>query len=96
MTEKKGFLARLFGGGGPVAKPEAEAIEYKGFRITPTPMSEDGGYRISARIECEVNGETKTHTLIRADVIRDAEECAKASVRKAEQMIDQMGDGLFD
>ena len=89
------FWKKLFGTGGVAEKPAAEPIEYKGFRITPQPMSEDGGYRICALIEGEVDGETKTHQLIRADVIRDAEECATASVAKAKQMIDQVGAGVF-
>ncbi len=92
------WLSKIFGGGDAAqapSKPKAESIEYKGFRITPEPMSEAGGFRICAVIEGEVGGETKTHQLIRADVIRDEEECAQASVAKAKQMIDQMGTALF-
>ncbi|MBP0484068.1 HlyU family transcriptional regulator [Sagittula salina] len=88
------FWKRLFGGG--TEKPAAEPIEYEGFLITPQPIAEDGGYRISAVIEGEVGGETKTHTLIRADVLRDPDDAAEASVAKAKQMIDQTGAGLFD
>ncbi|MFW2589000.1 HlyU family transcriptional regulator [Sagittula sp. SSi028] len=94
MSEKKGFLARLFGGG--AAEKPSDVVEHKGFRITPQPISEDGGFRISAKIEGEIDGETKTHSLIRADVIRDRDEAAKASVSKAQAMIDQMGAKLFD
>ena len=91
------FLKKLFGGGGAAdaTSKEPEAIEYKGFQITPTPISEGGQFRISARIDGTVNGEAKTHTLIRADVIRDQTEAEEASVNKAKQMIDQMGDNLF-
>ncbi len=90
------FWKKLFGGeDGP--KPEAppEHVDYKGFRITPMPISEGGQFRISAKIDKTVNGEDKTHTLIRADVIRDEGEAKSASVNKAKQMIDQMGDQLF-
>jgi hypothetical protein len=91
------FFKKLFGGGEkaqqPAPTPEPE--DYKGFRITATPIPEGGQYRISARIEKTVNGEEKTHTLIRADVIRDEEEAKSASLNKAKQMIDQMGDHLF-
>jgi hypothetical protein len=92
------WLSKLFGSGDAAkapAKPAFESIDYKGFRITPQPISESGGYRISALIEGEVAGESKTHKLIRADVIRDEEECAQASIAKAQQMIDQMGTDLF-
>ncbi|GGG80974.1 hypothetical protein GCM10011415_33060 [Salipiger pallidus] len=90
------FLKRLFGGGGGSA-PEAKAdpVEYKGFRITASPLPEDGQYRIAALIEGEVEGETKSHQLVRADVIRDRDEAIEASLRKARQMIDEQGVRLF-
>jgi hypothetical protein len=77
------LLRRLFGGksGGDDAPPPP-GEEYKGCRITPTPIREGGQYRISARIEKEVEGRTLRHDLIRADTA-------------ARQMIDQLGDGVF-
>ena len=90
------WLKRLFGGGDPAVAPEAEAVEHKGFFITPTPIPEQGQFRISAKIEKEVAGETRTHHLIRTDLIRDLDEAQAASVNKARQMIDQLGDGVFD
>ena len=48
------FLKRLFGGGGGAAAdtgPKADPVEYKGFLITPDPISADGQYRISAHID---------------------------------------------
>jgi len=90
------FLKRLFGGGSADAPaPEVESLEYEGFTITPTPINEGGQYRVSARIEAIVDGEPKTHDLIRADVIRDFGEASEMSVRKAKQLIDQMGKALF-
>ncbi|MCP4818162.1 MAG: hypothetical protein GY883_03180 [Shimia sp.] len=90
------FLKRLFGNGEAKAeKAEPEGLEYDGFTITPTPISEGGQFRVSARIEAVVDGEAKVHTLIRADVIRDADEAREMSVRKAKQLIDQMGKALF-
>ncbi|SDH19152.1 HlyU family transcriptional regulator [Alloyangia pacifica] len=92
------FWSRLFGGGSSdtaKAQPQVEAIEYNGFRIFPEPQPADGQFRIAARIEGEVNGETKVHELIRADVIRDHGEAVEASLRKAKQMIDEQGARLF-
>ncbi|EPX85579.1 HlyU family transcriptional regulator [Salipiger mucosus] len=91
------FLKRLFGGGGggETPAPKGETIEYKGFRITPEPMPADGQFRIAALIEGEVGGETKSHHLIRADVMRDHEQAVEASLRKARQMIDEQGERLF-
>lgn len=88
------WLKRLFGGGSH-SDPAPEHIEYKGFRITPTPANEGGQFRIGALIEGEVDGETRSHSLIRADMIRDLGEANDASVSKAKQMIDQMGPSLF-
>ena len=90
------FLSKLFGGGGSSApKPSAQPEEYDGFRITPEPMSDGGGHRICARIEKEIDGETKTHMMIRADVCQSADEATTTSVMKAKVLIDQQGDSIF-
>jgi hypothetical protein len=87
------LLSRLFGGGGKTAK---EPEVYKDFRIFPEPQSGAGGFRIAARIEKEVGGETKTHHLLRADTVQSLEEAEAFSVRKAKQLIDEQGERLFD
>jgi hypothetical protein len=86
------LFSKLFGGG---SKPAKEPEIYKEFRIFPEPQSGSGGYRLAARIEKDVNGETKTHQMIRADQIADPEEAEAFSIRKAKQLIDEQGDGLF-
>ncbi|SMH52834.1 HlyU family transcriptional regulator [Maritimibacter sp. HL-12] len=86
------LLSKLFGGG---SAPEPEPETHEGFRIYPEPGKESGGYRLAARIEKEIGGETRTHHLIRADVFSDRDEAAAAALRKAKQLIDQMGEGLF-
>ena len=43
----------------------------------------------------EVDGEMKTHTLIRADTIGELEAAKQASTAKARQMIDEQGEGIF-
>lgn len=93
------LLSRLFGSGSGEAKPksapEADPEIYKDFAITPTPIREGGRYRVSARIEKEVGGQKKVHTLIRADVLDSLDDAAKASLGKARQMIDEQGDRIF-
>ncbi|CUH53246.1 HlyU family transcriptional regulator [Shimia marina] len=92
------WLKTLFGGGAnseAASATEAQAVEYNGFQITPTPIAEGGQFRISARIDAVIDGEPKTHTLIRADVLRDQTEANEASIGKAKQMIDQMGNQIF-
>ncbi len=63
--------------------------------MTPTPIREGTRYRVSARIVKEVDGETKTHTLIRADTLESLDAAAEASMAKAKMLIDQQGDRLF-
>ena len=87
------LFSKLFGGGAAPAAPEPET--YEGFRIFPEPIKEGGGYRLGARIEKEVGGETRVHHLIRADVFQAEDEAVKYSLSKAKQMIDQQGERLF-
>ena len=89
------LFSKLFGGGGG-SVPEQAAEDYKGFIITPTPAKEGPRYRIGARIEKEINGEIKTHSLIRADTLEDLTTANEASIGKAKQMIDEQGDRLFN
>lgn len=85
------LLSKLFGGGNGAA-PKAEPIEYKGFSITPAPAKEGSRYRIGAMVEKD----GKSHHLIRADTLDDAQSADEASVNKAKQLIDQVGDALFN
>lgn len=89
------FWSRLFGSAsGDTPAPDA-GEEYKGFRITPQPIREGGQYRIAARIEKTVDGETLRHDLIRADTMASLDEAIAISAAKARQMIDERGERLF-
>ena len=88
------FLKKLFGGsdgGGATAQAE----DYNGYLIFASPQSDGKGHRICARIEKEIDGEVKTHTMIRADVCQSAEEAERLSTLKAKALIDQQGDTIF-
>ena len=88
------LLKRLFGGGGP--SPETKkALEYKGFLITPDPIAVDGQFRLAARIELEVDGQTRVHQMIRADILADRAAAETAALNKARMLIDQQGERLF-
>jgi len=89
------LLSRLLGGGRVSSEPRAEPEAYNGFAITPTPIREGSQYRLSALIEKEVDGETKAHILIRADMLESPEAAASAATSKAKQVIDEQGDRLF-
>ncbi len=88
------ILSKLFGGGGG-AKSSAPAEEYEGFRITPQPQADSGGHRICAVIEKEIDGETKTHTMIRADQCQSRDEAVTSSTLKAKRLIDEQGEAIF-
>lgn len=86
------WLSKIFGKS--EAAQSASVEEYNGFRIIPEPISEGGQYRLAARIE-NADG-SKSHHLIRADMIRDRDDAVEAAVLKAKQMIDQLGERVFD
>ncbi len=87
------LLKRLFGGG---TKAQAEpAVEHEGFQITVTPQPEGGQFRLCGIISKEIDGETRQHKLIRADMFPSLEDAKEATLRKAKQVIDEQGDGLF-
>ncbi|QMU57294.1 MAG: hypothetical protein GKR98_03165 [Boseongicola sp.] len=88
------ILKKLFGGGAS-STPEAKPETHNGFTITPEPMKESGGYRLNARIEKEIDGEIKTHQVIRADVLDSPDKAAEIAILKAKQIIDEQGDRLF-
>jgi hypothetical protein len=88
------FLQKLFGGSDGGSK-DAPFEEYNGFRIYPDPVKESAGFRISARIEKDFDGETKTHNLIRADVVAGHEQAVQAILHKCQHVIDQQGDRIF-
>ena len=91
------FLSKLFGGGN--AKPKASKavaeMDYEGFHIATTPMDEGGQFRVSAIITKTIEGEEKSHRLIRADVCGSAQEASDMAMRKAKQIIDEQGERIL-
>ncbi|MBW6416736.1 HlyU family transcriptional regulator [Celeribacter sp. PS-C1] len=98
------ILSKLFGGKSDSTseaqsaskedvKPELYGDE---FRIFPEPIKEANGYRVAARIEKDIDGETKTHHMIRADTMGGEDDARMASLHKAQMFIDQMGVRIFD
>lgn len=89
------LLSRLFGGGGSDSSAKQPSETYEGFSITAEPMKDGGSWRLAARIEKEIDGELKSHHLIRADTFQSADEASDAAVAKAKQIIDEQGSRLF-
>ena len=88
------LLSKLFGGKAAVKDIEPEL--YKEFLIFPEPVRAEGGFRIAARIEKEIEGEVKVHNLMRVGTWPSEEEANQASINKSKVFIDQMGNGVFD
>ncbi|WP_103332884.1 HlyU family transcriptional regulator [Pseudotabrizicola formosa] len=89
------FLSRLFGASTTEPAKPADPILHNDFRIFPDPIKEGSTFRIAARVEKTFDTGVKTHQLIRADTRATLEEATEASVAKAKQAIDQLGDTLF-
>ena len=91
-----GFLKKLFaGGGGSGGRHEAPPQEYKGYTIVATPQRDAGGWRVMGTISREIDGESKTHTFVRADTSPNLDGTVDLTVRKAKRLIDEQGEGLF-
>lgn len=87
------FFSWIFGSSATAAS--SACVLHNDFRIFPEPIAEGSVYRIAARIEKTIEGEVKTHRLIRADTRSGRDEAVEASIAKAKQAIDQLGTSLF-
>ena len=87
-------LKKIFLGDGGQSK-SAEKIEYEGYVIEPAPIKEGGQYRLAAKITKQIDGETKRHNLIRADLFGEYNDAVKFAVAKAQQVIKEQGDKMF-
>ena len=98
-----GFFTKLFTGSGQSKasdEPQSNypSENYKGFTITPQPLSDNGQYRVAGLIE-KAQGEglgTKKHQFIRSDVLANADQAAQLTLSKCKVFIDQLGDNIFD
>jgi hypothetical protein len=90
------FFRRLFGGGGGAPQePAAASVEYKGYTIQPLPERSGGQYRVAGVIRKEFPDGVKEHRFIRADTCSTRDEAESFTVDKAQRIIDEQGDRLF-
>jgi hypothetical protein len=89
-------LRRLFGGGGEGSRDPAEPpVEYRGYRIRPTPYRTAGRYQTAGIIERDDPAGVKEHRFIRAETHESREEAITFSIAKGKQIIDERGDRVF-
>lgn len=93
----KDLWNRLAGGGGTGTReePAAEAVEYKGFRIRPSPYSAKGGYQTAGIIEKDFEAGMKEYRFVRAETHPSKDEAAAFAITKGKQIVDEQGDRIF-
>jgi hypothetical protein len=97
FSKLKAAWASLAGtrGAGEADAPAAPAVEYKGYRIRPTPFRANGHYQTAGIIEKDTPEGVKEHRFIRADTHQSKEDAVAFVVAKAKQIIDLQGDRMF-
>jgi hypothetical protein len=93
LSKLKAAWRGLAGGG--AAEPPAAAVDYKGYRIRPTPFRSGAAYQTAGSIEKDTPEGTRKHDFIRADTHASHDDAIAFSIAKAKQLIDTQGDGLF-
>lgn len=90
------FKSLLIGSAGTEQPSPSEPVDYKGFSIEAAPINEDGKYRTAGYISGEINGEIKRLQFIRADQNSELQQAIDHSISKAQQIIDEQGQGLLN
>ncbi|PSW05372.1 HlyU family transcriptional regulator [Photobacterium lipolyticum] len=90
-----GFFSKLFGLDKKKKTVEVEPVEYEGYLIYPEPIAEGGQFRIAGRICKQIDGEVKTHTFVRSDLLSSRQDAETFMLNKAKMFIDQNGDTMF-
>jgi hypothetical protein len=94
-----GFFSKLFGFSGGDAASVASGKEHVQkigeYTVFATPRKEGAQYRLAGRIEHEANGEKLVRVFVRADLFSSEDDTVETTFRKAKQIIEQHGAGLF-
>ena len=97
FSKLKAAWSRLAGGEGRESDgPPAPAVEYKGYRIRPTPYRTNGLYQTAGIIEKDTPEGVKAHRFIRADTHQGKDDAVAFAISKAKQIIDLQGDRIFE
>jgi len=71
------------------------AVDYKGYRIRPTPYLNGGRYQTPGVIQKDAADGVKEPHFIRAESHPSKNDAAAFAVTKGKQIIDQQGDRMF-
>jgi hypothetical protein len=83
------------GDGADASAAAAEAVEYKGFRIRPTPYSSKGQFQTAGIIEKASESGVKEHRFVRAETHASKDDAVAFSIVKGKQIIDEQGEHIF-
>lgn len=93
------FWKRLFGGGGDSGGEQpakvVREVEHNGFLIQAMPYRSEGQYQVAGAVSKEVGGVRKEHRFVRADRMASLDDAAEISILKGRQIVDQMGERVF-
>jgi len=95
FAQIKAAFARLAGGGSGAAEEAMPAVDYKGYRIRPTPYLNGGQYQTAGVIQKDTADGVKEHRFVRAETHPSKDDAAAFAVTKGKQIIDQQGDRVF-
>jgi hypothetical protein len=93
------FWKSLFGGSASAGAAAAKASTpeaYNGFLIRAEPFKAGAQYQVAGFIEKDIDGTRKEHHFIRADYFPTQEDAVTFSLSKARQIVDLLGDRVFD
>jgi|SRR5580704_16473114 hypothetical protein len=94
LSKLKAIWARLASVGDAAEAPIA-AVDYKGYRIKPTPYRTDGHYQTAGIIEKDGQEGVQEHRFVRADMHPSRDGAIAFTIAKAQQIIDLEGDRIF-
>ena len=94
-------LKGLFGAGGAAGEDgdraaEGAPVTYGDYTIRPAPERTASGWNTAGFIRKTIAGEVREHHLIRVDSHGSRDDALAFSITKAQLIIDQLGDRLFD
>lgn len=93
------LFSGIFGGDNTeTPSREGEAMEYNGYLIVPQCEDKGGQFRVSGWIRKPASADEamKEHRFERSDVVPGREACEELMISKAQRMIDDTGDELFN
>lgn len=81
--------------GAPASSGKGRMERIGEYAVYATPMKEGGQWRLAGRIENDAPEGLMVRTFIRADLFSSEDDAVETTFRKAKQIIDQHGVGLF-